>query len=322
MVLVVGIDIAKMKFDAAYTDAKGKKHHAIFPNEAAGFRLLEKWLKTSATRYHLILEATGNYWRALAHWAQTKDWRVSVVNPLQTKAYAKSLGMRSKTDKLDAFMLARYGEKENPISWHPSSPEQNQLDNLLRQLRHIGKQISIERSRLASTQAHITPHIKRMIAYLEQEQQLLEVEIAQLINKNEALSEQAKLLLSIPGIGRKTLPHLLNFFADLSRFANSKKAVSMAGLAPLHHQSGSSICGKSRIGRAGHSGIRRALFMPAVAVGFGKHAKFSHYAQRLENNGKKRKIIVIALMRKLLTIAYAVLKSAQPFQAHKHACFE
>lgn len=318
MNLVIGIDIAKAKFDAAYIDEQGVKHHAIFDNDAAGFRQLQRWVKRVHRFPYLIMEATGNYWQKLAHWAYGKKWQVSVINPQQSHAYSKSIGQRSKTDKLDAFLLARYGRKENPQKWQPITQAQARLDNLIRQQAHLTEQLNIERVRLQTMQSTLNDYIKRSISFIEQELKRVKQDIAEHIAKDRHLNQQLTLLTSIPGIGKSTAAQLMAFFGDIKRFKNAKHAASFAGLVPRHHQSGSSVHGQSRIGRGGHSRIRHALFMPAVAIGFGKHAKFASYVQKLEQNGMRRKAIVIALMHKLLRIAFAVLTCKQPYNHHYH----
>lgn len=320
MNFVVGIDIAKSKFDAAYIDNAGHKRHAVFVNCSVGYRQLFRWLSAHPQRnVHLVMEATGNYWLNLAGWANQKNWRVSVINPLHINAYAKSIGQRSKTDKQDALLLHRYGQRENPPLWQKERAVQKRLDNLTRQLSHLAQQLSIERSRLQSMQADVWESIQRQIAFLEREHKAVEAEITAHIASDELLSQRAKLLNSIPGIGKKTIAPLLAFIGEPERFSSTKQAASLAGLAPRHYESGSSVKGQSRIGRGGDSRIRHALFMPAVAIGFGRYAKFGEYVKRLEQRGKRRKVIVIALMRKLLTIACAVLKSGVPYDSSYHS---
>ncbi|SUO93649.1 Transposase [Suttonella ornithocola] len=116
------------------------------------------------------MEATGNYWMALANWAYAKKWHISVINPLQIKAYAKSIGQRSKTDKLDAFLLARFGEKEHPQYWQPKQEAQQILEMLIRQLEHISERLAAERSRLQTVHPIIREHVRKSVEFLKQEQ--------------------------------------------------------------------------------------------------------------------------------------------------------
>ena len=111
----IGIDIAKNTFDACFIVDDIWQHHT-FTNTHKGFIELMRWVQSCYynTSLHLIIEATGIYWEKLAHWAVSHQHKVSVVNPLYIHAYAKSLGIRTKTDKQDAILLARYGTKENP----------------------------------------------------------------------------------------------------------------------------------------------------------------------------------------------------------------
>lgn len=311
MRISIGIDIAKAKFDAAYIAPNGTRRHTIFSNDYQGFRLLKRWLKLK--RPTLIMESTGNYWQKLAHWSKGQGWEVAIVNPQQSKAYAKSIGKRSKTDKQDAFLLARYGEKEQPTLWQIPQKSQTILEQLSRQLKHIKQQLHIENNRLKTTPEILHPHIKRSIAFLQKENKILEDALARHIAKNKELKTRENLLLTIPGIGKKTAQSLLAFIGDPKRFKSAKNLVSLAGLAPREKQSGASLKAPSRIGRAGNSFIRHALFMPAVAAGFGKYPKYGDYAQRLEQKGKRRKVIVVALMRKILVLAYSVLYHKRPF---------
>jgi transposase len=122
---------------------------------------------------------------------------------------------------------------------------------------------------------------------------------------------------SIPGVGDKTIPWLLAYLGDGQRFSRGKQAAAFAGLSPQPFQSGSSVQGRSRISKAGHTDLRRILFMPALAT-YGRKRAFIPFIDRLKASGKAPMSIIVALMRKILTIAQAVLKSQQPFNPELH----
>ena len=143
-------------------------------------------------------------------------------------------------------------------------------------------------------------------------------QISLLIDKTPELKHRASLLATIPGIGKKTLPYLLATIGDGSSFQSAKHLASYAGLSPRHHQSGISIHKQSAIGFSGQKELRSALFMPAVVVSFGRYPTFEKFVKRMEKKGKTKKQIIIAIMRKLLTISHAVIRQNRPFDKHIH----
>lgn len=316
--LYVGIDIAKLSFDAAFV-VNGTAHHQTFANNTKGFRALATWLSRFYGDVKITMEATGVYWEKLAYWSVSKGWQVSVVNPLQIKAYATSIAQRSKTDKLDALLLARFARNEQPALWQPPNNEEYKLRALMRQLRHTRLQLQREQSRLESAPDCIRQLSQRNVTYWKQQIEDIEQMVMTFIDTTPLLKARADLLLTIPGVGKKTVPWLLTYLGDGMKFSSAKKVASFAGLAPRLHESGTSVRGKSMIGKSGLADLRTALFMPALVVSFGRYQAFQPFVQRLLANGKRRKEIVIAMMRKILTVAYGVLKSGQPYRAELHA---
>ncbi|MBV7433526.1 IS110 family transposase [Cardiobacteriaceae bacterium TAE3-ERU3] len=316
--LYVGVDIAKLSFDAAFI-ANGIAHHQTFANNTQGFRALAGWLSHFSSAVKITMEATGVYWEKLAYWSVSKGWQVSVVNPLQIKAYATSIAQRSKTDKLDALLLARFARNEKPTLWQPPNDKEYELRALMRQLRHTRLQLQREQSRLESAPDCIRQLSQKNVAYWQQEIESIEQIIMTFIDTVPLLKARADLLLTVPGVGKKTLPWLLTYLGDGMKFSCAKKVASFAGLAPRLHESGTSVRGKSMIGKSGLADLRSALFMPALVVSFGRHKAFQPFVQRLLANGKRRKEVVIAMMRKILTVAYGVLRSGQPYRKELHA---
>lgn len=265
------------------------------------------------------MEATSIYWQSLAVWAYTHHHTVSIINPLYIHAYAKSLGIRTKTDKQDARLLARYGRHEHPAPWQPKSYEHTQLYALIKQRHHHKRQLTKECSRLETCADHTRSFTQNSIAYWRQSIAHIDKEIWHCINGSPILSHHAHLLSTIPGIGKKTIPELLAVIADGSQFATAKHLVSYVGLAPRLHESGTSIHKQSAIGHSGKPELRAALFMPAVVVSFGRYPAFTPFVNRLLARGKCKKQIIIAVMRKLLTIAYAVICHNTPYNPTYHS---
>ena len=315
---ILGIDIAKHKFDVALI-INGKFKNKVFDNTPTGFIALTDWLHAhQVSHIYACMEATGIYWEALATYLADAQHRVSVVNPAQISAYAKSVLQRGKTDVQDARLIARFCERERPAIWQPVPANQRELLQLVRQLQHLNESYQAEHNRLKTSTglAHIS--IVETADFLALQIKQLSAKIDQHIDQDPTLKQNHALLDSIPGIGDKTAPWLLAYLGTGERFGRGKQAAAFAGLTPRPWQSGSSIHGKSRISKTGHTDLRRILFMPALAT-YGRKKAFVAFVERLKASGKTPKEIVVALMRKIITIAQAVLRSQTPFNSALHA---
>lgn len=316
----IGIDISCKTFDVAiYTDKKKMRHHQ-FDNSVNGFESLMSWLNTDAQSLHVCMEATNVYWEALAYFFVSQGAVVSVVNPKRIKGYAKSLNLRSKTDVIDAKLIARYCAKEQPDTWTVPDVQQRGLLLKLRQLEHVKQLLQCEKVRLTMLKdVDAMKSSQRLIDVLETELKQFKVVINELIASDKAMTDNATLLKSIPAIGEETMYWLLAYLGN-NRFANAKQATAYAGLTPMQHESGSSISARPRISKIGHSELRKVLYMPAMTFAFGRHSGgvYQTFVQRLIDNGKPKMVVIVALMRKLLAIAHGVLKSQKPFDATLH----
>jgi transposase len=314
----IGIDIAKAKFDVAVL-INGKVKSKVFNNHIEGFGELTFWLESlSVHQAHFCMEATGVYWEQVAEYLSEQKHRVSVVNPAVIANYAKALMQRGKTDEQDAKVIARYCEREQPAAWIAPPKEQRQLKAMMRQLEHLKHNHQKEACRLQTTDVTVQKFIKKHIKFLANQIASLEEDIEMLIANNPVLCHNSSLLKSIPGVGAKTTPWLLAYLGDGSRFNRGKEAAAYAGLSPVPYLSGSSVRGKTRISKKGHNDLRQILYMPAMAT-YGKRRAFVPFINRLLESGKRPKEVIVALMRKIITIAQAVLKSQQPFNAEIHA---
>ncbi|MFZ6642346.1 transposase, partial [Undibacterium sp. TC4M20W] len=153
--------------------------------------------------------------------------------------------------------------------------------------------------------------------WLEKEIKSLNRSINNHMNNDPDLKDKQKLLDSVPGLGERTIAVLLSYYADAERFSSVKKAVAFAGLDPEQHESGSSICRKAKMSKVGHTFIRKALYMPAM-VTLHRTTWGKVFRQRLAAAGKPAKLIIGAMMRKLIHVALGVLKSGKPFDASLH----
>ena len=307
----LGIDIAKCKFDAALLQ-DGRTCHRQFANTAAGFQQLETWLRDHATApTHAGLEATSRYGDALALFLHQHGVRVSVINPARTHAFAKSELSRTKTDKTDAALIARFVSTQQPPVWVPPPSEQRQLQALVRRLDALQAMDRQERNRLdlEETASPVRESIAAHLTHLDGQIRQLQHRLREHVRTYPALQQRCALLQSIPGIGECTALKLL---AELPSCRTARQAAAHAGLCPRQRDSGSSIHGKTRLSKTGNARLRKALYLPAV-VAMHYNPILREFAQRLLERGKPKMAVVGAVMRKLLHQAFGVLKHGQPF---------
>jgi transposase len=310
----LGIDISKLKFDACLIRESGKFRHKVFPNSPAGFSQLSAWLiKHQVERAHACLEATGSYGEALTDYLHGAGHVVSVVNPAAVKAYGQSRLSRTKTDKADATLIAQFCAERRPPAWQPLPAEIRQLRALVRRLDALAEMRQMEANRLdVAGAAVVKESLVGHLAFLDEEIARTEGLIRSHIGVNPGLRAQRDLLLSIPGIGDTTAAKLLGEILDVKLYAGARQLAAFSGLAPRLHESGSSVRRRARLSKTGAPRLRKALYFPAiVAMHHNPHVRAM--SERLKGRGKCPMQIIGAAMRKLVHIAYGVLKSGKPF---------
>lgn len=311
---IVGIDIAKANFHAALIDGAGE-HARSFPNNAKGFAQLERWLRNrKVSHVHACLEATGAYGDALAIALYEAGHIVSVVNPARVKGFAQSELARNKTDALDAGVIARFCKAMAPPPWTPPSPEIRALQALTRRLSSLidARAQEYTRAETPGIVEVVTDSIRAHIDHLDGQIRELEAQITDHIDRHPTLREQRELLASIPGIGTATSARFIGEVPDVTKFASAKQLSAFIGLSPQQVQSGSSVRRKARLSKRGNARLRKDLYFPAIAaIRFNPIVR--RFAERLRAAGKSKMLIIGAVMRKLVHIAYGVLKHRRPF---------
>jgi transposase len=307
---ILGIDVAKSKLDVELmTGEKGLKKK--FDNNIKGFKLLQGWLTSLHIEHvHACLEATGPYGEAVAEFLYERGHRVSVVNPFRIKSFAKSSLKRNKTDTVDAHTIAAFCRAMDPAPWQPLPPEIKQLQAFTRRLEALERMLLMETNRKDVAPAETRPSIDRMIKSLKNEIDNVQRLIKDHINSNPGLKQKSKLLRSIPGIGEKTARLLLGEI-EFRQFTSGRAVAAHAGVTPGRFQSGTSI-DWTKLSKIGSGRLRKGLYFPAItALKYNEVIK--QFAKRLDQNGKTPMQIVCAAMRKLLHIAYGVIKQNRPF---------
>lgn len=315
--IVLGIDISKAKFDVAHLKKEGDKlkyKHKKFDNKEVGFKELVNWLvQQEAEDIHICMEATGFYGEALATYLFDVGYSVSVINPAQIKAFGQSELSRTKTDKADAKLIARFCLAIDPPTWQPTPKNIRELQALVRRLEALQGMLQQEKNRLEGAFDSIRPSIFAVIAKLEEEIESVKKKIKDHIDRNPDLRDKKLLLESIPGVGETTIAQVLAFLS-VEQFENARKAAAFVGLNPRQYESGSSVRGKTRLSKMGNSNLRKAFYLPAItARRFNPVIKA--FCKRLEEAGKPKMLIIGAAMRKLVHMIYGVLKSGMPFNA-------
>jgi transposase len=318
----IGIDVSKQKLDCLWVRDldKGKVKTKVFPNRHQDYPGLLDWLVRqtgeAADELHVYLEATSIYHEPLAYWLHKAGVTVYVLNPAQVRHHAKGMGVRSKTDRKDSMIVARYGIERKPRPWQPEPPEVRELKRLINRLETVEDDLQRERNRLEKAQfnqdAKAAESIGHMLAALESEARRLRLAIDDHFDAHPPLKRDRALLKSIPGIGPALSARLVATLRSRD-FRSARQAAAFLGLVPVLEESGTSVKLRSRLSKAGAPGIRRKLYMGAV-VAIRRNPDISDQYARLKARGKPSLSALGAAMRKLVHIAYGVLKSQSEYR--------
>lgn len=315
--LYLGIDVAKAKLDCALV-LNDKYRNKVFANTSTGFADLSAWLARYAeVPVHVCMEATGVYWESVAEYLADAGHVVSVINPALSKAHGQSLGLRNKTDAVDARMLANFCREKQPVPWAAPSPNARRLRALVLRHQSLVEMQTQEKNRIQVARESVRGSLHTHLDWLGEEIKRIEQAITQTLDDDPDLRGKRELLDSIPGLGDRTIAILLAFDLYRQRFDSARQFVAFAGLNPRHHESGTSVRSKPRLSKVGHAFLRRALYMPAMVVVY-KTAWGKVFRKRLQANGKPPKLIIGAMMRKLAQVAFGVIKSGKPFNPALH----
>lgn len=307
---ILGIDVSKDDFHTCLLQASGLARQS-FPNDPAGYKQLLKWLKNRrCSELHACMEATGAYWLGLASALHRSGARVSVVNPSRTAMFARSQLRRTKTDRVDAAMIADFCKTQDPSPWTPPAAEILELRGLL----NYRDQLVAGHIRLKQMmkQVHVGKDLRQLHAkelkQFKSATKSIEAALRALLKAHSGLQKQVDSLTPIRGIGFLTAVSIVAKL-PMGRLRDSKAAAAYIGVTPRERQSGTSMNGKPHICKTGNASLRRDLYMPAL-VAMQHNPILSAFAQRLKERGKSGKVIIVAVMRKLIVLAYLTLNRA------------
>lgn len=311
---VLGIDVSQKTLDVTLLNEKGGKRRKRFKNTTAGIKSLVTWLeKQTSEVVHVCMESTSVYWEDVAEALHEAGQNVSVVNPMRIKGYAMSQMRRSKSDPLDGDVIADFCRTQKPDFWQPPTAEQKKLRALVRHLEALKKSRTQQQNRKATCRdEEVQSSLEKVLDTLDEEIAQVEQRIRDFIDQDPDLKQKKELLESIKGFGEKTAIHILAEMYDLPNYKNAKAAAADAGVTASHFRSGTSVWKRPKMSRMGKATIRSALYYPAITA-IRHNPIVKKLAQRLAARGKKKSVIRVAAMRKLMHIAFGVLKNKTPF---------
>jgi transposase len=320
----VGIDVGKEHLDVFARVQSGPKEQTRkhrFPNTAKGHRALARWIGREPAR--VALEASGRYSIDVsAALCEVETLALMVVNPRAAKQFGDSMMRRSKTDEIDADLLASYAQRMPFEAYEPPEAVFVELRAITRRIQALTVERAREKNRLQSERASrtaspvVTGDIEVNIRHLTRRIERLEQHALALLDDSDALREAFDHLVSIRGVGAKSAVLLLGELGMMPSDMTVREWVAFAGLDPKQHRSGTSVEKRARISKVGNARIRRALYMPAlVAVRYEPQVKA--YYEELIGRGKPPKVALTAVMRKLLHAIYGMLKHGQDFEGEK-----
>jgi transposase len=311
---ILGIDVSKLKFNVCLVRPDGKLRHRVFANNTSGFTQLSEWLKEQhVAQLHACLEATGTYSEALALDLSDSGHQVSLVNPAAIRAYAGAQLSRTKTDKVDAELIAHFCLTQKPPLWTPAAPQVRELQALVRRLDALIEMHTMEVNRLSSgvSTSEVRDSIESLISHLEEQIKRTEKLIGKHIKNHPQLRADHDLLLSIPGLGEATVARLMSEI-NFHQYESAREVAAFTGLVPRLRESGKSVRGRPRLSKMGTPRIRRSLYFPAVTA-LRCNPVIRAWASGLRERGKCEMQIIGAVMRKLIHLAFGVLKSGKPY---------
>ena len=317
-----GCDLAKASFDMAIWGHQAMPDMRVrhVQRRVSELPAVLAWLRQSApegTRLGIVMEATGAFSEETARWflALDPELIVAIVNPAQTCAFIRSLGLRNKTDLLDTRALARYGHDRCPVPWEPPTEELVQLRDLVRTRAELVDAQTAMKLRLKDHERSsktATTALEQVLVTLGAQIKILDAEIRARIEGNEVWRAQSKHFRSIQGIGPVIVATVLVELGDLRRFLCSRQLTAFAGLSPRNKESGTSVRGKARLCKQGSARVRATLYMAAsCAARFNPDMKKVY--ERLLAQGKERRSALGAVMRKLLVLMRALVKSGKDY---------
>ena len=303
----VGIDVSKGRLDVAVL---GDKRGWQVENNQKGIAKLVQHMQEVCPEL-IVVEATGGYQRAVVDALFQAGLSVAVVNPARVRQFARACGLLAKTDKLDAQVLAVFGQRVQPKPYTDKSEAEKHLGALLVRRRQVEEMLQAEQNRLRTISPNLQSSVEQVIGCLKEQKKHLDEQIQQFLQEQQAWQEQTQILTSAPGVGPVTTATLLAELPELGKM-DRKRIAALVGVAPMNYDSGRKR--GYRKTKGGRTEVRSVLYMSTlVATRYNPLIRTQY--QHLLKRGKEKKVALTACMRKFLTILNAMLRDQQPFRA-------
>jgi transposase len=323
---VVGIDVAQKELVVClgkmYDDWTPELYASkTFSNSAKGFESFIQWVKKIADvsiPIRFVMEATGVYHESIAYYLEAQELEVSIITPNKISNYARTLNVKTVTDKTASEAIALFGLERNLEKWKRPNPLFKKLRQLSRERDQLVQARTIAKNQLHAERAEAEPNsssvirIKKQIAFLNKQELEIRSEIMELSKQDEKVNGSIKIICSLPGVGLVTAVTVLAETNGFELIRNKRQLTSYAGLDVKEKQSGTSVKGKPRISKQGNKYLRKAMHMPALtAIRFDEKHK-AIFARLVSRHGIKMKAVV-AVERKLLEMIYTLYKTNTPY---------
>jgi len=304
----IGIDVSKNNLDV-HILPEGLS--LSYRYEGKPMKALIKKLKTHEPEL-VVLEATGGYEITIGIALAAAGLPVAIVNPRQVRDYARALGILAKTDKIDAYVIARFAQDVKPEARGQLTFKELELKSLVARRQQLVEMLSAETCRLSRTTVpQVKSGIQKVIRVLEAQIKAIDDDLDNEIKKNPTWNQKLEVITSFTGVGKHTAHTLLFALPELGSL-NRQEVAALAGVAPFNRDSGM-LRGKRAIS-GGRANIRKALHMPTLAAATRWNKDMMAFYQHLISRGKKHKVAMTACMRKMLITLNAMVKNNEPYQ--------
>ena len=325
---VIGIGIAKDKFDVCLMNLDVELNSKVkasrkFTNTESGFKEFYQWMPKHCKEkvpVQILMEASGVYREKLAIWLTEKEKQVFVVLPNKARAYMKSLGLKSKNDKIDAQGLALMCAQQKFDTWQPIAKYYCQLRILTRHYQSLQEQKTALKNQLhvlqhsAYISKEVNKQLEKVIAFTDKQIKEIKALISKHIDANEEVKRKVSQICKIKGIHILTVANVIAETNGFELFKNQRQLVSYAGYDVIENESGKYI-GKTRISKKGNPRIRRILHMPALNMVRFEQTPFLNLYQRIYEKTKIKMKGYVAVQKKILVIIYSLWKNDQPYRS-------
>lgn len=323
---VLGIDVAQDELVCCF----GKMHddftpelisHKTFLNSLKGFESLLEWvgkLSEASVAVRYVMEATGIYHESFAYFLHDQGLDVSIILPNKISNYARTLNVKTVTDKTASEAITLFGLERKLDNWDPPQGIYKKLQQLSRERGQLMDEQTVIKNQLHAEKAEARPYknsierANKRLALIKKQVQDIKEELEELLKSNDEVKEIAILLCSIPGIGMITAATVLGETNGFNLIRNKRQLTSYAGLDVKEKQSGTSVRGKATISKKGNKQLRKAMHLPALAaIRYDERFK-SIFVRLVSKHGVKMKAVV-AVQRKLLEMTFTMFKSKKKF---------